>query len=555
MRLVQPIALTATAAALSALAASARTDYDGDVPGGRLGERFDVLGDVDGDGAPDLVASDPGDGTGGIDAGRVLVLSGATGALVREHFGAAAGDRLGEAIVALDDFDGDGVRDYAAGAPEANGARGHVTVFSGATGAVLASVDGASPGDRFGASVDRVGDVNGDTRSDFAIGAPGFDEPGAADAGRVVVLSGASGFLIHDLGPLAAARAGLRFGLFVSDVGDLDGDGLDDVLASSPELDGTFQTPGHVAVFSGATGAPLLDWIGLDGGHGDFTLIGSGVDGAGDVNGDGVPDLLIGVSLQFSGHEVWLIDGATGQTIWKDDFGAPGDYVGDPVNLGDVSGDGVPDQAYLMPFAEVVRVVSGANGLTLQELTMAGAGLDFGADIRGVDDVTGDGIRDILVGVPGFDGPAGADSGLIRVFEGCACELITSYCIGGVNSTGGRARMAHSGTGSVSANDLVLSVSGAPAGQFGLFAYASGHAFTPLGEGFLCLGGDLHRLNPVIATDAQGAVAFAVDLTAPPTSSGPGAISPGEQWRFQFWFRDAPQTSNLSDGLLVPFCP
>lgn len=76
------------------------------------------------------------------------------------------------------------------------------------------------------------------------------------------------------------------------------------------------------------------------------------------------------------------------------------------------------------------------------------------------------------------------------------------------------------------------------------------------GEGLRCVKGGVIRINPAIQTDAAGAAALALDLTQPPTSSG--EITAGSTWNFQFWYRDpsgGPEGFNLSDGLMVTFCP
>jgi hypothetical protein len=545
---------------LLAATAAAQTTFDGDAAGVRLGERFDVIADVNADGVYDLLAGFPEDDTQGLDAGRALVLSGADGSVLRQHFGQAAGDRFGEVVVGLDDFDSDGLADYAVSATGFAQAQGAVYAFSNATGAELHQWVGNVAGDRFGTAVDRVGDVNGDNRRDLAIGAPGVDLAGSQDDGTVYVYSGVSGFLLRVLEPQVTWHERLEFGTFVSWIGDLNNDGFNDVFAATPENDVNFLTIGHIAVFSGVDGSVLYSATGLDGGHGDFDYWGSGIDGAGDVNADGVPDFLIGISLAFNGHHVVLLDGASTQELWREEFFAPGDYLGDPTNVGDVSGDGVPDQAFLMPFDATVRIRSGAGGLVLQNITSAELG--FGATIRGVQDVTGDGIRDLALGIPGFDGPAGAGAGQIRIYPGNPCAQVFDYCVGGVNSTGMRAEISHAGSASVSANDLVLVADKCPPNKPGLFFYGPQQVFTPLGDGFQCVGpGALatYRLNPAVAIDGAGHIARPLDLNAPPANTGGGAIEAGNTWYFQFWFRDPSGPGgggfNLSDGLGVPFCP
>jgi hypothetical protein len=129
-----------------------------------------------------------------------------------------------------------------------------------------------------------------------------------------------------------------------------------------------------------------------------------------------------------------------------------------------------------------------------------------------------------------------------------------SYCVSAPNSAGPGAAIAHAGSTSVAANDLVLHVGGAPAAQVGLFYYGSSTAQVPFGNGWRCVGGQTTRL-PGVQTDAAGQASFAVDLDAPAANAAP--IVPGASWHFQFWYRDVAAGGagfNLSNGLSLDFC-
>lgn len=137
------------------------------------------------------------------------------------------------------------------------------------------------------------------------------------------------------------------------------------------------------------------------------------------------------------------------------------------------------------------------------------------------------------------------------------CPSPVNYCTSTVNSSGSAAQVSWSGSTSLAANDLVLLASDAAAKQFGFFYYGAGETQTPLGDGFLCVGGALFRLVPAVKTDAAGGIARPVDYTQPPMSSGAGQVTSGSTWKFQFWFRDVPAGgagSNTTDGLSVTFC-
>ena len=118
--------------------------------------------------------------------------------------------------------------------------------------------------------------------------------------------------------------------------------------------------------------------------------------------------------------------------------------------------------------------------------------------------------------------------------------------------------MGATGSASISANNLTLTVSSTPALQFGLFFYGGDEDFFFVGDGAICVKPPLNRVYPVIITDGGGMGSLALDLGSPPFSAGGGQIAPFETWHFQFWFRDppgGPAGFNFSDGLAVTFCP
>ncbi|HVS18898.1 MAG TPA: hypothetical protein VMT18_09890, partial [Planctomycetota bacterium] len=129
-----------------------------------------------------------------------------------------------------------------------------------------------------------------------------------------------------------------------------------------------------------------------------------------------------------------------------------------------------------------------------------------------------------------------------------------NFCVGAPNSAGSGAVMSHTGSTSVSADDLVLRCDGAVLGTLGIFYYGTETAQAPFGNGFRCIGGQAFRLAGQFV-DAGGTVLHALDLANPPQTGG--QITPGSTWHFQFWFRDTPAGGagfNLSDGLAIDFC-
>lgn len=151
------------------------------------------------------------------------------------------------------------------------------------------------------------------------------------------------------------------------------------------------------------------------------------------------------------------------------------------------------------------------------------------------------------------------DDEVFRIVRDCG---VARFCVASPNVTGGVASAGWSGSVSVASNDLVLSVAGAPPNTFGIFFYAPlRSAPQPLGNGQLCLapGGTGFFRQPVLAANAQGAMSLALNYSAGPMASGPGAVAPGMTWNFQAWYRDiggpVGAVFNLTDGLSVLFCP
>lgn len=559
--------------AILANTTAAQVAYDGDAPGARLGEHFDVIPDIDGDGINDLIAGFPEDDTRGTDAGRVLLISGATGATLRQHLGENAGDRFGEKVSRAGQLDGDGIGDYMVSAPAWGNAKGAVYAYSGSAGGSLFVMRGTSSGDALGTSIDRAGDIDGDGTGDVIVGAPGVDLPitFGTDVGTVYVVSGATGLPLSAIEPVALDQ-GLGFGEFVSYIGDLDGDGKDDIFASGANIDNPGQyPPGHFAIFSSADSSMIFARSGSDDGHGVADHVGNGICALGDITGDGVTEYAYGVLRgadlafpgEFEGHSVVVLNGDDHSVVafYDYDISAAIDHILDPVPVGDVNGDGLPDLAYWSPNFEFVRVVSPFHSAEIATFQAPVSGLEFGRTIRGIEDMTGDGLPDIAVGVPGFDGPAGSASGQILVYSAANCTAPTNYCSASPNSSGLPAWIYATGTSNVAQNDLTLNVYGCPANKPGMFFYGPNQVSSPAGDGVLCVGaGGLghFRVKPPITTDEFGMGSKLFDLTALPASAGGGQVLAGSTWNFQFWFRDpqgGPAGFNFSDGLEVSFCP
>jgi hypothetical protein len=217
------------------------------------------------------------------DNGRARVFSGTDAALLHTVTGDAAGSKLGHAVAAVGDVDGDGRDEFLVTAwlGGENGG-GEAALYSGATGTPLRAFEGEQHGDFFGAAASRAGDIDGDGIPDLIIGAYGADTHGV-NSGSVYLLSGSDGTLIHVLHGEAAHD---RFGAALAGVGDANGDGIDDLIVGAARAGGR----GSAYLYSGA------DFRLLQRFDGDATgdAFGHAVASAGDLNADGLADIIIG---------------------------------------------------------------------------------------------------------------------------------------------------------------------------------------------------------------------------------------------------------------------
>ncbi len=393
---------------------------NGPTPSAQFGVSVSGAGDVNNDGVDDFII-------GAARAGSAHVYSGVDGGTLHTFYGDSATDRFGFAVSGAGDVNGDGYDDLIVGAEgdDNNGFdSGSARVFSGLDGSILYTFDGDSALDWFGYAVSGAGDVNNDGFHDLIVGAVADDNNGAS-SGSARVFSGFDGSTLYTFNGDSLHD---QFGVSVSGVGDINGDGFDDVIVGAWGADTkSGQSSGNARVFSGFDGSILYTFDGDSAGD----IFGRSVSGAGDVNNDGVDDFIVGAPFDdnngvdagsarvFSGADGSVLSTVYGDSA-NDQFGTS---VGD---AGDVNGDGFDDLIVGSPYDDTngdtsgsTRVFSGFDGSVLYTFNGDSAGDGFGWAVSGAGDINKDGFADFIVGADAADNND-ENSGSVFVFVSMA---------------------------------------------------------------------------------------------------------------------------------------
>lgn len=403
--------------------------------GAEFGSSMTFVGDINGDGIPDLLVGAPKQDVGGNgDQGQAYLLSGATQALLLTLNDPLpqAGAKFGAAVASAGDIDGDGKNDLLIGAPKQNVGSceigntlgcsvGQAFVFSGMTGNVLLTLNHPTPMNSsfFGSSVAPIGDINGDLFLDLIVGSPG-NGLGVFRPSQVFVFSGANGsllFTVDDPHPSEAeTEVGSTFGSVVASLADVNGDGKPDILVGDAQQDVGGVDQGQAHIFSGADGALILTIDHPEPQAGAF--FSASAAGIADVDGDGIGDILVGaprhdVGLNPDQGRAYVFSGATGALLRMLDDPNPqfaGNFGFAVAATGNFNGDAIPDLLVGAPGQTAngnsgqgqAFIFSATNGSLLFTLDnpIPQRDSNFGHGVASGDDLDGDGTFDCLVAAP-----------------------------------------------------------------------------------------------------------------------------------------------------------
>ncbi|GAB4438894.1 MAG: integrin alpha [Anaerolineae bacterium] len=311
------------------------------------------------------------------------------------------------------------------------------------------SFTGDQQGAELGAAVSGSGDLNGDGYADVVIGAPKYNTEAYRGGAAFAFYGSAAGLGLHPNWSAGSDQQGARFGGAVSSAGDVNGDGFDDLLVGAHRANNGQPEEGRAMLYLGSPdGLPATPAWHFDSDQAEAYL-GYAVSGAGDLNGDGFDDVIIGAHLWDSGE---LLNTGAAFIFYGSAAGLPaapgriltgtqasGGFGAAVSSAGDVNGDGFDDVIIGAPLFNTPAAgddsgkdagaaylyLGSAQGLADAPAWVAAgphAGAEFGSAVGGAGDADRDGFADVIIGAPHYSGDE-SDSGAAFLYRGRAGGL------------------------------------------------------------------------------------------------------------------------------------
>lgn len=417
-----------------------------------LGYSAFSAGDVNGDGYSDIIAGAYFYDNGQTNEGAAFAFYGSASGLSDTADWMAESDQIGAefgaTVYSAGDVNGDGYSDVIVGAyryTDGETEEGAAFIYHGSESGLSATpaniLESNQADSHYGWRVSCAGDVNADGYSDILVSARYYDNGELDEGAAFLYLGSAVGIITPHIWMGESNQEGAHFGWAISSAGDVNSDGYSDILIGAWRFTDGELYEGEALLYYGSSSGPdtIADWIGqCDNENANY---GGSVSCAGDVNGDGYSDIIIGAPEYEDGETdegaVFVYygsaDGPQESYDWQHESNITNAQCYSVANAGDVNGDGFDDAliGYWQNdgYDGEVFVYYGSelgltDSMTLIQLSVEGS--QFGRSVSSAGDVNGDGYSDILIGAPAFSETYLCNGGAF-VFKGSSYGIDTLY--------------------------------------------------------------------------------------------------------------------------------